>query len=115
MKKLLVVGGTGFVGRDLIANLIKRGHKVVSVSSKNSINSFGVTNKFINLNSSGKQADAALKKLFKDFKFDSILVLSSIVHSEKVLSYCTYLESVRLIAISTTSVLNNKASKIYID
>ena len=115
MQTILIFGGTGFVGRELISNLIKKGNKIVSVSKKNSIDYVGVINKFIDLTSSCKEVDEALTKLFIDYKFDSILLLSSILHSEKVLSYCTYLESVRFIAISTTSVLNKKASKFHID
>lgn len=115
MQSILVIGGSGFVGKELIKNLQKRGHIVVSVSRKNSINIDGVINRFINLNSDLKETEESLIKLFNDFKFDAILVLSSILHSEKVLSFCPYLESVRFISLSTTSVLNKKASKIFVD
>jgi nucleoside-diphosphate-sugar epimerase len=75
--RILVTGGSGFVGENLIPRLVKRGHDVVSFDARPAVGTTGdVDYEFI----AGDVTDAgAVSKAFKSRQFDLVYHLAAIV------------------------------------
>lgn len=89
MKKILIIGGTGFIGYHVAIRAIKKNWKVTSISStKPKKNRLLTQVKYLKCNISKK---SEIEKKLKNLKFDYIVNLGGHVdHSEKRKTYSSH-------------------------
>ena len=105
-KKILIIGGTGFLGQNLLKKLLNRGFKLYSLSSKKNKKQFKQVKYLIcNVLSQKK-----LKKIVNE-NFDIIInLLGNIDHKKKEQNFKVHFDGLK----NLYSIVNKKSLKLFI-
>lgn len=108
MKYILIFGGTGFIGSNLIHELVKQGKKVISFNRYGSNNSHlhDISDQIITIN--GNLSDISLlNEIFNQYKIEKVIhLISTLIPSSSLEDYLKEYESVIIPTIKLIELMN---------